>query len=441
MAVMTSPYPRGAELDARAQRVIPGGVNSATRYVGAPYSFARADGAYVWDADGNRYLDYHAAFGAVLLGHAHRRVSQAVAAATQRMGLMGLGVSESEIELAERVAQIIPSVEQSIACMSGSEATAQALRLARAATGRRYIVKVQGGFHGGHDAVARNVISPPERAYRLDPLSGGILPEVLDATLIAEYNDVDSLAELFAAHPEQIAAVIIEPIPHNVGSLLPRPGYLQALREMTQREGTVLIFDEVITGFRHALGGYQEICGVTPDLTAYGKAMGNGYPIAGMGGSAALMQQFSSAQGTALLAGTFNGHPIGVAAALATLDELAGTDHYERVRALGMRMRTGLRAIVAELGLAAQVVGEGGVFVVYFTDAEPHGYRDLLVNDDVAYATFHRRMAETGFLMLPLSLKRNHISGAHTEQDVDRTLEAARDVLRGMRQEGLARQA
>jgi glutamate-1-semialdehyde aminotransferase len=190
--------------------------------------------------------------------------------------LVGIGVTELEVALAERIVQVIPSAESMIATMSGSEATAQAIRLARAVTDRDLIIKFQGGFHGGHDAVARNVISTPERAHRRDPLSKGILAQALDATLIAEFNDLDSVGALFDAHPERIAAVIMEPIPHNVGALVPTQEFVAGLRKLTEERGTLLIFDEVITGFRHALGGYQQIIGITPDLTTFGKGMANG---------------------------------------------------------------------------------------------------------------------------------------------------------------------
>ncbi|MFD2767898.1 aspartate aminotransferase family protein [Micromonospora eburnea] len=429
-------HPRGRALWERARQVIPGGVNSATRLIGRPYAFTRAEGAYLWDADGNRYVDYHAAFGAILLGHRDPAVDAAAAAATAQIDLVGLGVTEHEVRMAETLREVLPSAEMTISCMSGSEATAQAARLARGVTGRRYLVKVQGGFHGWHDPFARNVISPPERAYRLDPLSSGILPDSLSGTLIAEYNDLESVETFFHAFPEQIAAIIVEPIPHNVGALLPEPGYLEGLRAITEREGAVLIFDEVITGFRHALGGYQQIAGVTPDLTTFGKAMANGYPVAGLGGSRALMENFSSAGGSVLLAGTYNGHPVGAAAALATIDRLRDTDHYPRVRRLGDLMRAGLAEVISELGIPAQVVGEGSVFVVYFVPEPVRGYRDLLGNDDDAYREFHRRMTDSGFLMLPMSLKRNHISGAHTEDDVTRTIDAARTVLTDMCADG-----
>lgn len=421
-----------------ARRLIPGGVYSATRNIGQPRGFRQARGAVLTDFEGREYIDYHAAFGAILLGHSDRRVNDAVTRAIDGLDLTGLGVSELEVEVARLTAQTIPSVEMSISTMSGTEATMQAVRLARAVTDRRYIVKFQGCFHGWHDAVARNVASSAELAYGRDPLSAGILDEAIDSTLIAEFNDLASVQELFASHADQIAAVILEPIPHNVGALLPDQAFLQGLRDITTREGALLIFDEVITGFRHAPGGYQEICGVTPDLTSYGKAMGNGFPVAGLGGRADLMSRFSSAGGDVALAGTFNGHPASMAAAIETItivtDPTVGL-HAHTAR-LGDQMRTGLRTITDELGIAAQITGFGSVFICYFMETMPKGYRDLLSNNDRAYETFHRRMTDAGHMMYPMTLKRNHISGAHTSSDIDRTLEDAERVLRVMSAEG-----
>ncbi|TDD96418.1 aspartate aminotransferase family protein [Actinomadura rubrisoli] len=435
---MTTPKPVGRRLYESACQVIPGGVNSGTRYVGEPYSLAGAQGAYVTDADGARYLDYHAAFGAMLLGHNAPEVNGAVARSLDGVDLVGVGVGETEIEMARLVVELIPSAEMMIAAMSGSEATAQAIRLARAVTARPLIIKFQGCYHGWHDSVARNVISPAGRAYGRDPLSAGILDDALDSTLIAEFNDLGSVQALFEAHPERIAAVILEPIPHNVGALLPTQEFVEGLRSLTRKEGALLVFDEVITGFRHALGGYQQVCGVRPDLTSFGKAMGNGFPVAGLAGRRDLMERFDFDGGDVLLAGTFNGHPVSAAAAIATMTYLRDhPDFYTRTHTLGERMRLGLAGIADELGVAATVSGFGGVFVLYFASAPTLGYRDLLRNDNAAYLTFHRRMTDAGFLMLPMALKRNHVSGAHTEDDVERTLEAAHDVLKGMLAEGL----
>lgn len=428
-----------ADILSEARALIPGGVNSATRNIGSPTGFRSSQGAIITDLDGRDYIDYHAAFGAILLGHNDERVNGAVADTFGAIDLIGLGVSELEVETARMVADLIPSVEMSITTMSGTESTFQAVRLSRAVTGRKYMVKFQGCFHGWHDAVARNVASTPERAYGRDPLSAGILDDAIDSTLIAEFNDLASVEELFAKHPDQIAGVILEPVPHNVGALLPEREFLQGLRDLTTREGAILIFDEVITGFRHAPGGYQELVGITPDLTTYGKAMGNGFSVAGMGGRADLMSRFSSAGGDVVLAGTFNGNPASMAAAIATMRAISDPEigFHEHVTRLGDRMRAGLTEITERHSIPAIVTGLGSVFVTYFMDGPVRGYRDLLRNNDTAYAMFHRRMTDEGFMMYPMTLKRNHISGAHTEEHIDRTLEAADRVLGGMAQEGV----
>ncbi len=427
------------DLLAQARTYIPGGVNSATRSIGSPSGFRTAKGSRLVDFDGREYVDYHAAFGAILLGHSDNRVNAAVQRSLGDLDLVGLGVTELEIEVARLTAELIPSVEMSISTMSGTEATMQAVRLSRAVTGRKYLLKFQGCFHGWHDAVARNVASSAERAYTRDPLSAGILDDALDSTLVAEFNDLDSVKALFEAYPDQIAAIILEPVPHNVGALLPDQAFLEGLRELATSEGSILIFDEVITGFRHAPGGYQELCGITPDLTSYGKAMGNGFPVAGMGGRADLMSRFSSAGGDVVLAGTFNGNPVSMAAAIETMTLITDPDvgfHAHTAR-LGERMRDGLREITGRLGIPATITGLGSVFICYFMDGQIKGYRDLLRNNDTAYATFHRRMTDAGFVMYPMTLKRNHISGAHSDDDIDRTLEAADAVLAGMQKDGI----
>lgn len=427
------------QLAEQAERLIPGGVNSATRAIGAPWAWRSAHGATLTDLDGNDYIDYHAAFGAILLGHSDERVNAAVTSAIADIDLIGLGTTELEVEAARLIVDAIPSAEMAISTMSGSEATFQAIRLARGATARPYILKFQGCFHGSYDAIARNVISTPGLAWKRDPNSSGILEDALDHTLVAEFNDLASVQELFAQHPEQIAAVILEPVPHNVGALLPEQSFLEGLREITREHGSVLIFDEVITGFRHALGGYQEICGVMPDLTTFGKSMGNGFPVAGLAGSAELMRSFTPAGGTVMLAGTFNGNAASMAAAIATITVLKDpeVDFYGHVHRLGERMRKGLQSIADENGIAARITGLGSVFIPYFLEGEVRGYRDLLRNDDEAYASFHRRMIEKGSFMYPMSLKRNHISLAHTDAHIDRTLAQAEDVLRSMAREGL----
>jgi glutamate-1-semialdehyde 2,1-aminomutase len=419
-----------SDLAARAAAVIPGGVNSGQRRVPGleELVIAATSGATFTDGDGNVYTDYHAAFGPPLLGHNDPDVDAAVAATARLVGLMGVGVSEVEVELAERICELVPSAERVLLTETGSEATFHALRVARAATGRRHVIKFQGCYHGWHDSVAMNVISLPENVGKKDPLSKGVLPEVIDATIVCRFNDADDVERALAEH--DVAAIILEPIPHNIGAVLPKPGFLERLRELATKHGTVLVFDEVITGFRHALGGYQSIAGVTPDLTTLGKAMGNGWPVSALAGKAELMEMFSTTPGRpAFFAGTFNGHPPTAAAALATIEKLQREPVHEHVFALGERTRQGLRELYARLGVPVWVSGFGSVFVTYFLEGEPSSYDDLLANDAELFTGYRRELMKHGIFELPLNLKRSHFSYAHTDDDVDRLLEATQAAV------------
>lgn len=420
-----------AHLVERANRVIPGGVNSGNRRLPWPLAVVQAHGAHFTDADGMTYLDYHAAFGPLILGHNHPRVNAAVRAVTERLDIIGVGVTDIEVELAEKLTELIPSAERALLTNSGSEATYAALRLARAATGRHMIVKFQGTYHGWHDAVLMNVISPPEKIGQKDPMSLGMLPEVIEHTLVLPFNDVEALSETLRERHDEIAAVLVEIIPHNIGCVLPRPEFLAALRELTTSYGIVLIFDEVITGFRHGLGGYQQICGVTPDLSTFAKAMANGYPIAALVGKAELMNHFGPGGGV-VFAGTYNGHPVGVAAALATIAELEGSAMHKHCFALARQAADGIEGIARELGVPMTMARFGSVFVPYFMEGPIENYTDLLRNDTRRDLWFRQSMCERGIFMLPVALKRNHVSAAHTQADIDRTLEAAREVLRSL---------
>jgi glutamate-1-semialdehyde 2,1-aminomutase len=420
-----TPETNAAELAARAARVIPGGVNSGQRRVPGLEELVvtATSGATFTDAEGNTYTDYHAAFGPPLLGHNDPDVDGAVAAAARSVGLMGVGVTPIEIELAERICDLVPSVERVLLTETGSEATFHAIRVSRAATGRRHVIKFQGCYHGWHDSVAMNVISLPENVGRRDPLSKGVLPEVTEATIVCRFNDGADVERALSEH--DVAAIILEPIPHNIGCVLPEPGFLERLRELATAHGTVLIFDEVITGFRHALGGYQSIAGVTPDLTAMGKAMGNGWPVSALGGKAELMEMFSTTPGRpAFFAGTFNGHPPTAAAALATIEKLQREPVHEHVFALGERTRRGLRELYERLGVEAVVAGFGSVFLTYFLAGPVRSYDDLLANDVDLFVGYRRELMKHGIFELPLNLKRSHFSYAHTDEDVDRLLEA-----------------
>lgn len=310
-------------LNKQACEVTPGGVNTSLRRVDPHLVFTRSQGAIIADADGNDYIDYQAAFGPIVLGHNFASVNKRVQDAMERIDLVGTGTTDLEIELAQKICQHIPSAEKVLFCNSGSEATYAAVRLARAVTGRKKIIKFQGCYHGWHDYLAMNVISPADKLGTKDPLSAGSLPEVLDQTLVCEFNDLEGVEQAAKINRAQIAAIIVEPIPHNIGCVLPQQGFLEGLKEITRREGMILIFDEVITGFRHSLGGYQKLCGVVPDLTTLGKAMANGYPLAAICGKADLLERFSThPRGDVFFAGTFNGHPFACAAALATIETM-----------------------------------------------------------------------------------------------------------------------
>jgi glutamate-1-semialdehyde 2,1-aminomutase len=365
------------------------------------------------------------------LGHNHPRVNAAVRAITERLDIIGTGVTDIEVELAEIINRHVPSAERVLLTNSGSEATYAAIRLARAVTGRQKIIKFQGTYHGWHDAVLMNVISPPEKIGQRDLLSLGMLPGVVEQTLVLPFNDIEAVSEALQRQGDQIAAIVVEVIPHNIGCVLPRQEFLVTLRQLTQAHGSLLIFDEVITGFRHGLGGYQRICGVTPDLSTFAKAMANGYPIAAVVGRAEFMDRFGPGGGV-FFAGTYNGHPVGVAAALATIAELEDGSVHEHCFALARQATEGLEKIAQELGLTMTVACFGSVFVPYFMEGPIESYTDLLRNDTARDLWFRRTMCEHGIFMLPTAIKRNHVSAAHTAADIERTLETARQLLRQM---------
>ncbi len=416
---------------------MPGGVNSAPRRFLPHLVFRRAAGAVLIDVDGNQYIDYHGGFGAAILGHNHPEVNRRVAAALETAGLPGAGTTELEIELAQKICRYVPSAEKVLFCTSGSQATFHAVRVARAFTGRKKIIKFQGCYHGIEDSLLRNVASPREKVGQLDPGSAGILPEVLTHTLVCDFNDLDGVERTLAANLGEVAAIILEPIAHNVGCILPRPGFLPGLRELATAHGAVLIFDEVITGFRHHLGGYQAICGVTPDLTALGKAIANGYPMAAVCGRAEIMDHFSTRPGgDAYFAGTYNGNAIGCAAALATIEILERDRVHEHIFRLGERLRRGLAEIHQRLGTPATVAGFGSIFVTYFMhgfmDRPVESYTDLLRNDAARFVEYRRRLIDRGIFTMPLNLKRDHVSYSHTDAHIDRTLEVCEEVLTGL---------
>jgi glutamate-1-semialdehyde 2,1-aminomutase len=410
--------------------VIPGGVNTCRRRSSPPLCFARGSGAYLEDLDGRRYVDYHAAYGAILLGHADPAVDERVAAAVRGGVLFGAGVTEDEVRLARLIARHVPSVEQTVVCNSGSEATYHAIRLARGVTGRQRIVKFQGCYDGFHDYVLRNVLSAPDRVGRRDPHSKGMLDAAVDATLVCRFNDLDDVRATFERRGHEFAAVIVEPVAHNSPGLLPRAGFLEGLRSTCDEHGALLIFDEVITGFRHHVGGYQAIARVLPDLTTFGKAIANGYPLAAVGGRREHMERYTtSAAGDVHYGGTYNGNAVAVAAGVATIERLADGTVHEHVFRLGRRMREGLAEIGARAGIPVTVGGFGSLFVLCFMEPPLETYEDVLRNDTDLFMRYRRELVARGIFEMPESLGRSHIGAAHTDADVDRSLEAAEDAL------------
>jgi glutamate-1-semialdehyde 2,1-aminomutase len=416
----------------QALEAIPGGVNSSTRALNPALIWRNALGSKLEDVEGRRYIDYHAAFGPIILGHNDPDVNRAVVAALQGPDLIGVGTTEPEVELAAKLKQHIPSAEKVLLCNSGSEATFNAVRLARAVTGRKKIIKFQGCYHGWHDYLCMNVISPAEKIGQYDFHSAGMLEEAAMQTLVLPFNRIDAVEDALQQHRGEIAAIILEPVPHNIGCVTPLPNFLEGLRELTRMHGTVLIFDEVITGFRHGLGGYQKHAGVTPDLTTVAKSMANGYPSAALCGRADFMDRFQTNRGDVFFAGTYNGHPVGVAAALATIEKMENGQVHEHVFRMGDYFARELQDILDRTGVRGQVAHFGSVVVPYFLEGAVETYTDLLSNDAETDVRFRREMVDRGFFLLPMALKRNHISASHTQEDVDRTLEAAETVLRGI---------
>lgn len=412
-----------------AAEYIPGGVNTSLRSMEEPLVFAKAAGSRLFDVDGREYIDYHAAFGPLILGHCNPKVNQKVFETLERIDLIGVGTTELEAQLAAKIVEHVPSAEMVLFCNSGSEATYHAVRMSRAVTGRTKVIKFQGCYHGWHDYLLMNVISKADRIGRHDPLSAGMLREAIENTTVLTFNSLREVEEVVRRERDQVAAIILEPIPHNIGCVMPTQEFLEGLRRLTTENGVILVFDEVITGFRHNLGGYQKICGVTPDLTCLGKAIANGFPLAAICGRKDLMRRFGTAGGDVFFAGTYNAHPLATAAGLATVGELESGDAYDHIFRLGDEARQGLQQIIDRRGIEAHVAGFGSVFVVYFMSPPVESYSDLLRNNTEMDIAFRKGMIERGVFFLPTALKRCHISTAHTRDDIGSTLEAAEDVL------------
>ena len=406
---------------------------SPSRNLGFPYVFVRASGPFLYDADGNEHIDFHCGFGANVLGHCHPALRRRIAEVAERIDLIGAGTLDLEIEAAEALVRCIPCAEEIAFCSTGSEATYHALRLARAATGRTRIIKFQGGYHGWHDYVGMNVQSSREAIGRYDPISAGILRDAARETIVLPYNDSEAVESCLNEHRGKVAAIIVEPIAHNVGAMRATDDFLRALRQMATEHGVVLIFDEVITGFRHALGGYQALCGVTPDLATFGKAAAAGYPIGLVAGRRDLLERVGrTGKDAVFMGGTFNGTPSTLAALLATIEQLSEPGFYPKLYDLGDYLRRELDSIVARVGLPAQSAGFGSVWLLYFFEGPYSRYDDLLRNDDALDRAFRTRMIEQRIIFQPMPLKRLYLSASHDRTVIDRALGVMEKLLESL---------
>jgi len=412
-----------------ARRLMPGGVNSparACRSVGAdPVFIASGEGPWLVDVDGNRYIDFVGAFGPMILGHGHPAVHAAIARQLPA-GLSYGAPTVAETELAVRVADHVPGIERLRLVSSGTEATMSALRLARGATGRHLVVKFEGHYHGHVDSL---LVKAGSGALTLGtPSSAGVTPGAAGDTLLAPFNDLEAVQALFAAHPGAIAAVILEPVAGNMGVVPPAAGYLEGLRALCDADGALLIFDEVMTGFRVAMGGAQARYGVTPDITCLGKVIGGGLPIGAYGSSAALMATIAP-EGPVYQAGTNSGNPLAVAAGVATLDALIAEGVHDRLEALGARLEAGLQAALAGAGVPGQVQRVGSMITLFFTDGPVRRVDDVGPAAAARFAAFFRGMRDRGVMLPPSQYEAWFISAAHDEALIDRTCAVAREAL------------
>jgi len=424
--------PRSQEIFRRATDVLVGGVNSPVRAFravgGEPVIVDRAVGAYLWDADGNEYIDYVCSWGALILGHAHPKVVAAIADQARRGTSYGMP-TELEVELASRIRKAIPSCEKVRFVSSGTEATMSAVRLARAATGRDFIIKFDGCYHGHSDSFLS------EAGSGLATLGIAACPGVPQAlaelTLNAPYNDVGAVEKLFGSHRDKIAAVIVEPVAANMGVVPPVPGFLKALRDLTLKNGALLIFDEVITGFRLCYGGAQTLYGITPDLTTLGKIIGGGLPVAAYAGRRDLMDRVAPL-GPVYQAGTLSGNPLAMSAGIASLDLLAAPGFYERLETRSKRLGDGVAAALLETGAPATAARVGSLLTLFFSREAVTAYASAKNCDTRRFAEFFRGMLDRGVFLAPSQFEALFVSSAHTDADIDRTLSAFRESLAGI---------
>ncbi len=429
VARYTPAMPISAELFDRACRVIPGGVNSpvrAFRRLGrAPFFVAKAQGAHLTDEDGRDYIDYVGTWGPAILGHAPECVISAVQAAVPH-GL-GYGIpTRVEVEMAETVCRWVPSIEKVRMTNSGTEATMSAVRLARGYTGRPYIIKFAGCYHGHVDSLL--VAAGSGALTHGEPDSAGVPAPFASLTLVLPYNDPEAVKAAFAAHPGQIAGIIVEPYPGNAGFYLPKPGYLEFLREITAKEGALLIFDEVMTGFRISPAGVQGKHGITPDLTTLGKVIGGGLPVGAFGGRRDIMDCVSPL-GPVYQAGTLSGNPVAMAAGLAQLGELEKSRGYDKLEALGAQLEDGVRGVLHDLRLPLTFKRSGSMWCLFFTLQDVYDLDTAMTADEGMWKRYFLSMLEQGVYVAPSPYETGFLSTAHSAADVEATVTAMRRAL------------
>jgi glutamate-1-semialdehyde 2,1-aminomutase len=422
---------RNDELFERAQRTIPAGVNSPVRAFrsvgGTPRFFTRGEGPYAWDADGRRFIDYVGSWGPAIVGHAHPDVVRAVQDAATR-GLSFGAPTEVEIEMAETLVRRLPSIELVRLVSSGTEATMSALRLARGFTGRPKIVKFEGCYHGHGDSL---LVKAGSGALTFgQPSSAGVPPEIANQTVVLPYNDVDALEEAFRAEAHAIAGIIVEPIAGNMNLVVPSREWLVALRTTCDRHGAVLIFDEVMTGFRVHPRGVQGLTGVTPDLTTLGKVIGGGMPVGAFGGRRDIMQKIAPL-GPVYQAGTLSGNPVAVAAGLATLALTEAPGFYDRLAAKTKALADGLAAAAKGAGVAFRANAVGGMFGLYFADRVPASYAEVMACDNERFNRFFHAMLDAGVYFAPSAYEAGFVSAAHGDVDIAETILRAERAFAG----------
>ena len=410
----------------KAKNLLPGGVSSPVRAI-SPYPFytKSASGSKLTDIDENTYIDYCMGYGPLILGHNHPAVKAAITKQLDNGWLYGTP-TEMEVDLAQRICLNYLSINMVRFVSTGTEATMGAIRAARGYTGKAKIIKIEGGFHGAHDAVLVKAGSGATTQGAPDSL--GIPRDVTKHTLQVPFNDTEAMVQAMDSYSGEVAAVIMEPVMGNIGPILPKEGYLEEVRALTKENDIVLIFDEVITGFRLAMGGAQEYYDVTPDMTTIGKILGGGLPIGAIGGKKEIMEQISPA-GKVYQAGTFNGHPLSLAAALTTLDVLEKEKVHDNVNHMGDSLRAWLRDSVNDLGLDYNVNGVGSMFKIFFGPS-PANYQEALKCDKQGYFDFFHKMLDSGVFLPPSQFETNFLSAAHTEEDLNKTLEAYEENLR-----------